>query len=42
MSLLEIVYFIRILTELQISFPAVFNNAFFYGIREHNAILLQN
>jgi hypothetical protein len=41
MSLLEIMYFIRILTQLQISFPAVFKDAF-YGIREHNAIVLQN
>ena len=41
MSRLEILYFMRILTQLQISFPAVFNNAF-YGIREPSALVRQN
>jgi len=41
MSLLVILYFMRILSQLQISFPAVFNDAF-YGIREHNAVVIQN
>ena len=41
MSLLEILNLMRILTQLQMSFPAVFSNGF-YRIDEQNALVIQN